>query len=292
MIYLLFGVGAVCTAVSNSFIKLYRRRIADERVKDNLYYILMIIVALIFFGFLSGFDLRVNIKTLLFSTVYALVAYTTVTLNMRAIEHADLVTVSIFSNSGGVLWNTLWGLVLFGEAFTVGRIVGVAAILAAIFIPYLLEAKKGMGSMRGIFYCMGIFIFSGCGQLVVKLYSLAENVMSNSVFCFYTNIILIPFVFLILKRRSDIGAVVKDILRVDKKSLVFLSLALLLANVVTILSMFIVERVDLIIYTVAEKSLTIISTAVVSGILFRERFTAMKLTSIIFLMVAVIASFT
>ena len=47
MIYTLLLISAASTALSNSLIKLYRRRIDDENVKDSLYYILMIAVALV-----------------------------------------------------------------------------------------------------------------------------------------------------------------------------------------------------------------------------------------------------
>lgn len=289
MIYTLLLISAASTALSNSLIKLYRRRIDDENVKDSLYYILMIAVALVFFGILSGFDLRVNLLTLLFASAYALVAYTTVTLNMRAIEKAELLTLTIFSNAGSVLWSTLWGTVLFGEPLGPGRIVGIVSVLAAIVLPFVLEHRRGNAGLKGLGYCFLVFMFSGCGQLVVKLYSAAEGVMDNSVFCFYTNVVLIPFVFLILKRKSSVKAVFKSILKVDKITFIVLASALLLANLCTIIGMIVIGKVDLVVYTILGNSLNITVMAVAASLFFKERFTLEKLASILLLILAVAA---
>lgn len=289
MIYTLLLISAASSAVSNSLIKLYRRRIDDERVKDSFYYILMIAVALPFFGILSGFDLRVNLITLLFSSAYALVAYITVTLNMHAIEKAELLTLSIFSNAGSVLWSTLWGTVLFKEPLGFGRTIGIVSVLTAIVLPFVFERRRGGVGFRGLCCCFLVFIFSGCGQLVVKLYSLADGVMDNSVFCFYTNIVLIPFVFLILKRKTSVKAVFKNILRVDIKTVLMLAAALLFANMCTIIEMIVIGKVDLVVYTILGKSLNITVMAVAASLLFRERFTTEKLASILLLILAVAA---
>ena len=39
MSYLLFAFSALSAALGSAFVKLYRRRIEDTEVKDNLYYI-------------------------------------------------------------------------------------------------------------------------------------------------------------------------------------------------------------------------------------------------------------
>ncbi len=166
MTYLLFTICAVSAALSSALIKLYRLRIDDPEVKDNLYYISMISVALLFFGISSKFDLRINLITLLFATIYAVIVYISATLNMNAFEHAELVTVSIFSNSGTILWSALWGTVFFGEALTINRILGLLAILSAIMLPYITEKKNGKKkSSRTLFLLWSILrqrAFTAC----------------------------------------------------------------------------------------------------------------------------------
>ena len=158
MTFLLFSICAVCAALSSAFLKLYRRRIDDPEVKDNLYYIFMIGVALTFFGITSKFDLRVNWLTLLFAAIYAVIVYVSATFNMNAIEHADLVTVSIFSNSGTILWSALWGAAFFNEPLTAYRIIGLVAIFVAILLPSLTtKTKRSKSSLKGLFFCFGVF---------------------------------------------------------------------------------------------------------------------------------------
>ena len=275
-------------ALSNAFIKLYRRRINDPEVKDNLYYIFMIGVALAFFGITTKFDLRVNWLTLLFAAIYAVIVYISATFNMNAIEHAELVTVSIFSNSGTILWSALWGTVFFKEELTLYRILGLVAILAAIALPYLTEKKKGKGSLKGLFFCFGIFIINGLSQLVLKIYSLNESVMAEGVFLFYTNVLLIPFILLIIAKKSSIKKVFKSIAVVDKKSLLFVSLGMVFSAIISVVGIFLIRTVDLVVYTVAEKALATIATAAVSAIFFREKFTLAKIISFLFLICAIV----
>ena len=142
MSYVLFAVSALLSALGSAFVKLYRRRIEDTEVKDNLYYLSMISVALVFFGISSGFRLLPNLPTLLFAALYAVIVYVSATCNMNAIEHAELVTVSIFSNAGTVLWSALWGTVLFREGLTLGRGLGILSILLAIALPYITEKER------------------------------------------------------------------------------------------------------------------------------------------------------
>ena len=134
-----------------------------------------------------------------------------------------------------------------------------------------------------------MFMFSGCGQLVVKLYSAAEGVMDNSVFCFYTNVVLIPFVFLILKRKTSVKTVFKNIFKVDLKTILMLATALLLANLCTIIEMIVIGKVDLVVYTILGKSLNITVMAVAASLFFKEKFTVEKLCSILLLILAVAA---
>ena len=288
MNYLLFSVCAVSAALSNAFIKLYRRRIDDAEVKDNLYYIFMIGIALAFFGITTKFDLRVNWLTLIFAAIYAVIVYISATFNMNAIEHAELVTVSIFSNSGTILWSALWGTVFFKEALSPYRILGLVAILAAIALPYLTEKKKSKGSLKGLFFCFGIFIINGLSQLALKIYSLNESVKAEGVFLFYTNVLLIPFVLLIIAKRSSIKKVFKSIAVVDKKSLLFVSLGMVFSVIISVVGIFLIRTVDLVVYTVAEKALATIATAAVSAIFFREKFTLTKIISFLFLICAIV----
>lgn len=288
MTYFLFSICAVSAALSSAFIKLYRRRIDDTEVKDNLYYIFMIGVALTFFGITSKFDLRVNWLTLFFAAIYAIIVYISATLNMNAIEHAELVTVSIFSNSGTILWSALWGTAFFEEELTLYRIFGLVAILAAIALPAITEKKTGKSNHLGLLCCFGVFFVNGISQLVLKIYSSNKNVNDENVFLFYANVLLIPFVLLIIAKRSSIKKVFKSIAVVDKKSLLFVSLGMVFSAIISVVGIFLIKTVDLVVYTVAEKALATIATAVVSAIFFKERFTITKIISFLFLICAIV----
>lgn len=290
MIYLLFPLNALGTALSNSFIKIYRKSIDDTNTKDNFYYILMIVVALLFFGSLSGFNLSVTPITLAFAFVYALISYLSVTFNMRALEHAELITVSVFSTSGAILWNSLWGILFFGENLTSNKVIGIIATLSAVLCPYFAEKKTNKKSSKGLIYCFIMFLLSGCGQLTVKFYSVAGGTSPQSVFCFYTNVILIPFILLIIRKNFSAKSFVSGISKISRKTVFILVAALLISQAVNFSGMFLIKNVEFIIYSLTEKSLGIIAAAIVSKLLFKEKITITKLVSIILLAVSVCIS--
>lgn len=290
MIYLLFPLNALGAALANSFIKIYRQRIDNTHIKDNLYYILMIIVALLFFGALSGFNLAVSPITLIYAFLYALIAYLSVTFNMRALEKAELVTVSVFVTSGSILWGSLWGMIFFKEQMSVTKILGVIAAVTAVLIPYFAERKKGQFNAKGFKYCFGLFFVSGFAQLIVKFHSVADNASPWSVFCFYTNLILVPFIFLILRKQFTLKDFASGVTSLPKKYIFLVAGALLLNQAVTFSGMFLIEKVELIIYSLTEKSFAIIATGIVSKILFKEKITVPKLISIILLTTTVAIS--
>ena len=208
---------------------------------------------------------------------------------MNAIEHADLVTVSIFSNSGTILWSALWGAAFFNEPLTAYRIIGLVAIFVAILLPSLTtKTKRSKSSLKGLFFCFGVFFINGISQLVLKIYSQNENVNDENVFLFYANVLLIPFILLIIAKKSSVKRVFKSIVAVDKKSLLFVSLGMVFSAIISVIGIFLIKTVDLVVYTVAEKALATIATAIVSALFFKEKITFVKVVSFLFLILAVV----
>lgn len=288
MIYTFFLVNAFITAFATVLLKHYRSSIGNIVVKDNIQYVLTIVVALFVFGSMSGFNLKVNLITLIFSAVYAIMAYVSIMLNMRAIDNTDLVTISIFTNSGSIMWNSVWGFFIFSEEFTLKKFIGIVAVLIAIIIPYFAQRSKCNHSMKGIMYCFILFLWSGVPNILIKLFSITNGVMGNTVFCFYTNILMIPFVFIMLKRNATIGTLYKELSMVDKKAVLILMASFALSNIATVCSMIIISKVELMIYGVVEKSLGILVMSVVAQIFLREKISISKFISLLFFIIAVI----
>ena len=122
---------------------------------------------------------------------------------------------------------------------------------------------------------------------MLKIYSQNENVNDENVFLFYANVLLIPFILLIIAKRSSIKKVFKSIAVLDKKSLL-VSLGMVFSTIISVVGIFLIKTVDLVVYTVAEKALATIAIAVVSFIFFKEKFTPIKIVSFLLLILAVV----
>ncbi len=287
MVYLLFLLNTLIGASQSVILKSYRRRIDDETLKNSIYYIITFIVALSYFGVISGFNLKLNFITALFSFAYALVAYFSTFFNMKAIENTHLVTISLFGNAGGLLWDTVWGISFFGELLTIKRVVALVIVFLSLLIPYLGESKKEINN-KGIIYCIILFVISGCSSLIIKFYSIVDSVLAESVFCFYTNVFMIPFVILMIKKHTTLSNAVKGIIAADKKAILLVAITVIMSNTGTLLSMYIISKIDLIVYSVLGKALSLITVSVLARIAFKEKITLQKVVSILLMIIAVI----
>ena len=94
---------------------------------------------------------------------------------------------------------------------------------------------------------------------------------------------------MIIAKRSSVKKVFKNISCVDKTSLLFVALGMVFSSIISIIGMFLIGTVDLVVYTVAEKALAIIATAIISFVFFKEKFTPTKIISFLLLIGAVVA---
>lgn len=287
MIYALFVIYSFAGVLNAALIKLYRKSIQDSRLSDSLFYAVNILGALIFFASISGFNLRVNGMTLLFSAVYACVCFLSVFLTLRALENTSMVNVSLFSSAGALIISSLAGVLLFREQVGVKRFVGLVLTLLSISVPYFAAKKSGSG-LKGILYCCLIALNSGASNIVMKLFHTVPGCLEEGVFCFYTNVLMIPFVLyrhrqVFFKRESA-----RYFGKALQKPVLTAAAAVLLGYIGTVLSMYLVGKVDLLFASAFGPPLTICFNFLFDTLYFREPIKRDKIISMILAIGAII----
>lgn len=114
----------------------------------------------------NGFRLECTAFTLLMAMLNVLlnVGYTFCT--FRALGSINLSLYSVFSMLGGMALPFLQGILVYGEPLTVGKIVCVALICAALG----LTIQRGQPSRNSIYYA-GVFLLNGASGMLSKVYA-------------------------------------------------------------------------------------------------------------------------
>ena len=286
MIYLLFLLSTFSGVLSVALSKVYRKPIEDDRFADTLYYAISVPAALLYFAIMSGFSFKVNLVTLVYSVIFSFVCYGAVFFQLHALHETSLVNVSIFSSSGSVIVSSIAGILFFKESISVKSAIGLLFTLVSISVPYFASKKHGT-SLKGLMFCLLLFFNSGLARIIMKLYQETPGCMSENIFCFYTNVFLMPFVVLMHKKSLFDKSTYRNILKY-KKSALLVALATLTSNFSTLVSLIIVGKVDLLFSSVFGPPLSICTNFLFDTIVFKEKIKKESIISIVFAVVAML----
>lgn len=270
MIYLMFFFGSFVGVLGNAFMKFFGRTVPDSGVGDGVYYAVNVPVALLYFGLMCGFDLRVNSVTLMFAAAFSVVCYLAVFFQLRAFRYASLVNVSIFSSAGTLVVTSLAGVILFDEKISPKEMAGFLFTLISVAVPYIVS-KKDRPGMKGLLYCI-LFALNGVlVRVIMKLYYTVPEPMNENVFCFYTNVFLFPFVLMMKRKTFFEQGFFRETITKYKKAVIIAAAVVVCSNISTLISMVFLGKVDLFVSAVLAPPITICFNFLFDIILFKEK---------------------
>ena len=107
---------------------------------------------------LGWFTLLMSFLTALNSTFYSI-------FSLKALGKINLSLFSVFVMLGGMLLPFFLGIIFFSEGITLGKIISVVLIIAALAVT----VQRGSGK-SGIGYYIGVFVMNGMTGVISKLY--------------------------------------------------------------------------------------------------------------------------
>ena len=166
MYYGLVSLSVVLFGIQFLFSDKYQQASGTGKCASFLLTLLGSLSAILTISILSGFRFAVTT----FSAIIAAMAATNNILctlcAQRTLAHGNLSVFSLFSMLGGMVLPCIAGICFFDEAITLGKILSILFVGAALPITI----TKG-GSKKAYIYYLGVFFFNGMAGVYPKIYT-------------------------------------------------------------------------------------------------------------------------
>jgi len=282
------------TPITNAFLKVPQKKFQERTMGIdsgvNIYLMLNCLFGLAFFAALAGGNIKPNTATLLFAVVFSGNCILSNVVNLLALQKTNIASIAVFAGAGSIVVPTIFGTFFLNEHTSVCKWIAVLLLLIVISMPLFNKNQHKKTGIHGYIYCLLLFIDGGLSTIICKLYALNPNVMGNDVFCFWTNVLIIPFAIIMVLKSGGFGIFLSDAKSLSKKTYFYAISALLFGNMLTLSSMYILKYINTVVYTILTSSLSLPSVALFSRIFFKEKITANIIVSIILSIVAIILS--
>ena len=121
--------------------------------------------------------------------------------SMKALSRINLSLYSLFAMLGGMLLPFLQGLIFYDEVLTLGKVVCVVLIGAALFLSVSGEIRS-----TGILYYIGIFILNGMSGVITKLFESAPypktSAAGYSILSAAITVVISGIILLMIRKRG------------------------------------------------------------------------------------------
>ena len=295
---LLFLFSSLAALSGRVFAKLSSNIVAGtSRAKYALYFTVNGTVACLFFLLSGGFKLSFNVPTLIYSVLYALIVTVSLVSNTIIYKLASISDVNIIVSSTGLIGSAFIGYLVFKESIGINTVIKICIMLVTIVLIFFENKKKtgndekkqtGNHFLKIIVFTALVFVALS-NSLIIKAFSVSENVTDSNSFFFLTNLILIAgavTVYIVESVKNHEGF--KDSLSLLSPANLF-SLAgnTVFSNIGTLISVLIMAQIPLSLYSPLSSALGVL-IAVAASLIFRERLGKLSYVAAILAICAVI----
>jgi len=282
--YLLILLRTLIHSSGNVMRKNYVRGTAGLRSSTDVYMLVAHLFASVFLFLLAKGSVALDLSTFLFAVVYAAVCGASAFASTQAYKTVNFLYVSIFSGAGGLLVPFLFEL-LTGVRFSPGKLLSVFLRVAAILIPMLFQREK----IKGIPLCFVLFFTSGLGTVVMRLFSASEVADNSSSMFFWTNVLILPVVLAQILRKYKLSDLKADMKKVKPRHYLYIMAPTAINNVASLLTVLILQMVSATISTVISSCFSVVLTAFLSAVLYKETLTTQARISMVLTILSAIA---
>ena len=290
MSYALIVCYSLVFTASMAFAKKFNAKAPSGTLGLLIYVMVSSAAAVLFNAVISGFQVSMNLVSLPYILSFALVAVCGTVCQLVSMRYINLILISIFSSTGGLLIPTLLGWIFLREEIRWNIAVALVLTLVAILLPvrYLRSSKDsseksshGKTSMGlVILLAVGLMLGEGLGSFVSKLFALEEEKCSDTSYCLFVNAFMVGIVVVILLG----GLLFRRFSRITKEAVatfpykrsLWIVLATVASNVSTLLMLLILKDIPVSLYTVLQCSMNLVFLLLTSRCIFRETITRVQ----------------
>ena len=225
----------------------------------------------------SGGQIRISPASLLLAAAFALVMIPYHTLSAKALSLGDLSTYSVFMMLGGMLIPFLYGILWLSEGATVGKLCGCALLsVAIVWQGYLQGRGKGRAARGGLYLilCLIIFVVNGLTGVIQQMHALRPDAVDEVSFILLSSAMTALFAavgLLIALLRGGRAAREECKVFFTKKPILFAALLGIMMNTGNFLILLAAPHVGASIQFPLISGGTILTSALASRLIFRER---------------------
>lgn len=296
---LLFFIFALASLFGKIFDKLSSVAVSGSpKIMYTVFFIINGLTACIFFLATSGFNVAINAATAIFSLVYAVVVLLSIITTYVAYELISVAGVNVTANASSLVGLSIISFFLFNEPIVLTTVIKVVIMIVAVSFIFidsrkaekLVNRKLKKLSFKKLVPLLLIIISIQClNTVILKYFSISEAVTNETSFFFFTNVVLIiaALVFLFILTLKDRESVRSTIKILKPKTVVTMAGSTVCGNIMSIVGVWIIAKIDVSLYTALSSALGII-TGVVGSMLFRERLGLFSYLAMIFATLAII----
>ena len=166
MYYGLVTLSVILFGIQFLFSDKYQQHSGTGVISSFLLILFSSLTAILTMGIISGFHFAVTPFSLLIATMAAVNSTLCSFCSLKTLERGNLSVYSLFSMLGGMVLPCIAGIFFFHEGVTLGKILCVLFVGAALPITI----TKG-GSKSAYIYYIGVFIFNGMAGVYPKIYT-------------------------------------------------------------------------------------------------------------------------
>ena len=277
------GIGTICR-------KNYAKDNINVKHALNLYMLIAHPLAAVYFLIMAGGQVPLNMTSFWFSFVYAWICMASMLFTMLAYDRINLIYISVFSGAGAMVVPFAYDLIC-GVRFSVYNYIAVALRIAAVLVPLAFNKTKN----RGLIICIILFFVSGAAGIIPKIYGAWQGVVSDESFCFWTNIVILPIVVVLILSQLKNGKKTNedahqatgrfrelwdDTKKIKVSGYIYIMIATLTANIGSLASIGIMRMVSPTVYAILSSSMGLFVTAAISRFIYKEEIKKKEIISL------------
>lgn len=274
-------------------------KVFQKTTSSGIFYLIMynIINALFACGFFfvsSGFKINLNLPTVIYAVVYALIICINLSAQIIAYSKVSVSIVTLVSMAGGILFPSIFGIIWFREGITWRLILSSIFIIVASVLPFMSEKenkseKKGFSVVAALI-CLIMSVLAGISTILIKLYAVDETVCDSTSMFFLTNvaIVVICFIALAVYMIKNKNQGFKSIFRAFSPLQIFIIVSkTAVVNIASIVQVLVLAEMSAATFSVLGSSIGLVGTGLVSWLIFREKQTKGAIAAIILALIAI-----
>ncbi|MBQ6846569.1 MAG: hypothetical protein IJO61_05500 [Oscillospiraceae bacterium] len=293
--YLMLVLYCALTVGGTVLMKIFQKTTSSGMFYLIMYNIINALFACGFFFVSAGFKINLNLPTIIYAVVYALIICINLSAQIVAFSKVSVSVVTVVSMAGGILFPSIFGIMWFDDNITWQLVVSSILIIAASILPFVSKNEdkneKKRFSLAAMLICFMMSVLAGVSTILVKLYAVDTSVCDSTSMFFLTNVAIVVICFVALAiymiRNKNYGF--KEVFRAFSPiQLLNIVSKTAVVNVASIVQVLVLAEMSASTFSVLSSSICLVGTGLASALIFREKQTKGAIFAIILALAAII----